>query len=97
MKKVLITLITLLFTLVGCQDNNSILEPNDDNIQASSSDKGRVILPKYITLPDRWQPLRKTYETKEAWTLEAFVPCDEDNELKITREYKGGILWCCKN
>ena len=95
MKKVLITLITLLFVLVGCQDNNSILEPNDNNIQASSSGKGRVILPKYITLPDDGT-LAKTVETKDSWSIEGFFPADEDNELKIVREYKGGIYGLVK-
>ncbi len=95
MKKVLLTIIAALFIFSGCQDDNSILGPNNDNIQASSSDKGRVILPKWITLPDDGT-LAKSFETKEDWSLEAFIPADEDNEIKIVREYKGGIYGVVK-
>ncbi len=46
MKKVLLTIIAALFIVVGCQDNNSVLEPTSDSMDASVLNKGRVILPR---------------------------------------------------
>ena len=48
MKKVLITLIVLLFALVGCQENNSILEPENEQFDASTFNKGRIIIDRNL-------------------------------------------------
>jgi hypothetical protein len=95
MKKVLLTIITALFIFTGCQDDNSILQPSEDNLQASSSEKGRVILPKYITLPEDGT-LAKTIESTDSWYVEGFFPADEDNSIIVNREYKGGIYGLVK-
>ncbi len=42
MKKVAILILTSLFFMVGCQDDNSILEPSNE--VAGNLNKGRVIL-----------------------------------------------------
>ena len=44
MKKIVILILTSLLFMVGCQDDNSILEPTNDVTSANSLDKGRVIL-----------------------------------------------------
>ena len=48
MKKVLFTTIALLFIIIGCQDENSILLPSEDIDEASSLNKGGIILDRKL-------------------------------------------------
>lgn len=48
MKKVLLTIMATLFIIVGCQDNSLLLEPTNDNMDASVLNKGRVILDRSL-------------------------------------------------
>ena len=48
MKKVVLTIMAALFIIVGCQENNSPLEPTNDSIDASVLNKGRVILDRNL-------------------------------------------------
>ena len=44
MKKVIFTIIAVLFIIVGCQEKNSILHPESEIESASTLNKGRIIL-----------------------------------------------------
>ena len=44
MKKTILALIAALFVVVGCQENNSILEPENEQFEASTLNKGRIII-----------------------------------------------------
>ena len=48
MKKVILTIIAALFILVGCQENNSILEPETEQFDASTLKKGRIIIDRNL-------------------------------------------------
>ena len=48
MKKVLFATMALLFIIVGCQDDNSILTPSDSIEEASTLKKGRIILDRKL-------------------------------------------------
>lgn len=48
MNKILFPLVALLFLFIGCQDNNSILSPEAEHYEASTLNKGRIIIDKKL-------------------------------------------------
>ena len=88
MKKVLSLILFAVFVFAGCQDDQSILGP-DDSISESPTPKGRVILPNYITLPDDGS-FAKVSEDGAYWYVTQYVD-DEDCNLVLEEIYEGGV------
>jgi hypothetical protein len=91
MKKIASFILAVAFFMIGCQDDNSILGPNNELSDASSSPKGRLILANWIELPDDGT-LAKVGDTDGAgWTVTQKVPSNQDTKLIIEEKYEGGI------
>lgn len=90
MKKLVSIILLSIFFAVGCQDDNSILEPTNNFSESSPSSKGRVIWNRWINLPE--EGMGKLVDgTLAGWTVTEFVPSNKDTELIIKEEYKGGL------
>ena len=91
MKKLVSIILLSIFFAVGCQDDNSILEPTNNFSEESPSSKGRIIWNRWINLPE--EGLGKLVDgTVTGWTVTEFVSSDKDTDLIIKEEYKGGIF-----
>ena len=90
MKKLVSLILLSLFLVVGCQDDNSILEPTNNISEASPSQKGRVILPAWIRLPEK-NSLSKLIRNSDGWTVTVFVPSDKNMKIEVKEEYEAGI------
>ena len=90
MQKLISLILLSIFFALGCQDDNSILEPTNNFSEASLSSKGRVIWNRWINLPE--EGLGKLVDgTLAGWTVTEYVTSNKDTELIIKEEYKGGI------
>ncbi|MDX1700147.1 MAG: hypothetical protein R3250_05980, partial [Melioribacteraceae bacterium] len=87
MKKVISLILFAVLLFAGCQDDNSILGPNDD-ITESHSPKGRIITPSYISLPDDGS-FAKLSEDGAYWYVTQYV--GGNSNLVIEDTYEGGI------
>lgn len=92
MKSLVSIILLSIFFMIGCQDDNSILEPTNNLSTASPQNKGRIILPKFISLPgeDTDGSLAK-FVDGVGWTTTNLVTSSNDTELVVKEKYEGGI------